>query len=180
MILRSKLDWSLRFALISGLQAVYHWHWANSSKQASKQWTSLNSKHFSKHACIHVDIICQRYLNSLLLTFFADGNHHHHHHVLQKDVFAPSCFYRKLCSIYKIQDLEWLRERERERERRGEEGAGREKRTKKREEEERKGILPFGNGCGSGAHWVLQTSKPKCWPVITSCQWLVRVGYQNK
>ncbi len=161
MILRSKLDWSLRFVLISGVQAVYyHWHWANSSNQASKQWTSLNSKHFSKHyACIHVDIkICQRYLNSLLLTFFADGNHH----VLQKGVFAPSCyvFTEKLCSIIKNTGFgmaRWERERE------GEEGKKREE-EKESEEKGRRGKerhLPFGNGCGSGAHWVvLKPSKP--------------------
>jgi hypothetical protein len=85
------------------------------------------------HAYIHVDIIYQRYLNSLLLTFFADGNHHH---VLQKGMFAPSCFYRKLCSIYKIQHLEWLRERERERER---EEEGKSEEEKESEERGRRG-----------------------------------------
>ncbi len=100
---------------------------------------------------MHVDIICQRYLNSLLLTFFADGNHH----TLQKGVFATS-FFTEYCVRF-IKYMIWngpLSEREREREEEeGEEGGGREKeRAKEREEEERKGILPFGNGCGSGAH----------------------------
>ncbi len=160
MILRSKLDWSLRFVVISGLQTVYHWHWAKSSNQASKQWTSLNSKHFSKHACIHVDIICQSYLNSLLLTFFADGNHH----VLQKVVFAPSCFYRKRCWIIKYRIWNgWVREREREREEgKREEREKRAKKGKKKRGKERH--LPFGNGCGSGAHWVFSNFKS---PVYT-------------
>jgi hypothetical protein len=101
------------------------------------------------HACTHVDIICQRYLNSLLLTFFADGNHHH---TLQKGVFAPSFFTENCVRFIKYRIWNGsLSERERERKKRRRERRKR-KRAKKREEEERKGILPFGNGCGSGAH----------------------------
>jgi hypothetical protein len=60
-------------------------------------------------------------------------------------------FLQKTVLDYKIQDLEWLSEREREREEgKREEREKRAKKGKKKRGKERH--LPFGNGCGSGAH----------------------------
>jgi len=50
--------------------------------------------------------------------------------------------------------MEWLSERERERGRRGEEREKGRERESEEKAKKRKGErhLPFGNGCGSGAH----------------------------
>ncbi len=89
------------------------------------------------------------------------------------------CFYRKTVFDYKKYRIWNGSVRERERGRRGEEEGGRER-------ERRKGKKRKGKASAL-REWMWlrsslscsQTFKARCWPVITSRQRLVRVGYQK-